>query len=195
MNFFLLHNQVGSLSLSSNSFLFFSHIHTLLFVAFQLVKVHVLSVSRTVSPSHCSVISPCCTLWFPIITACQAMRSRCNQWRHETFDRLCLTIYAVTLTKTAISKESIGLFGRYTNSDVVIQGHLDEISTLHLKISLIVTDQLAERTRWPVYDFTCSCKCTRLSWLHLDRIAWQTVRVLSHDWWSMIHLCPSFKCC
>ena len=69
--------------------------------------------------------------------------------------------YAVTLTKTAISKESIGLFGRYTNSDVVIQGHLDEISTLHLKISLIVTDQLAERTRWPVYDFTCSCKCTR----------------------------------
>ena len=83
------------------------------------------------------------------------------QLRHETFDRLCLTIYAVTLTKTAISKESIGLFGRYTNSDVVIQGHLDEISTLHLKISLIVTDQLAERTRWPVYDFTCSCKCTR----------------------------------
>ena len=72
-----------------------------------------------------------------------------------------MTIYAVTLTKTAISKESIGLFGRYTNSDVVIQGHLDEISTLHLKISLIVTDQLAERTRWPVYDFTCSCKCTR----------------------------------
>ena len=81
------------------------------------------------------------------------------QWRHETFDRLCLTIYAVT--KTAISKESIGLFGRYTNSDVAIQGYLDEISTLHLKISLIVTDQLAERTRWPVYDFTCSCKCTR----------------------------------
>ena len=72
-----------------------------------------------------------------------------------------MTIYAVTLTKTAISKESIGLFGRYTNSDVVIQGHLDEISTLHLKISLIVTDQLAEWTRWPVYDFTCSCKCTR----------------------------------
>ena len=72
-----------------------------------------------------------------------------------------MTIYAVTLTKTAISKESIGFFGRYTNSDVVIQGHLDEISTLHLKISLIVTDQLAERTRWPVYDFTCSCKCTR----------------------------------
>ena len=72
-----------------------------------------------------------------------------------------MTIYAVTLTKTAISKESIGLFGRYTNSDVVIQGHLDENSTLHLKISLIVTDQLAERTRWPVYDFTCSCKCTR----------------------------------
>ena len=73
-----------------------------------------------------------------------------------------MTIYAVTLTKTAISKESIGLFGRLdTNSDVVIQGHLDEISTLHLKISLIVTDQLAERTRWPVYDFTCSCKCTR----------------------------------
>ena len=72
-----------------------------------------------------------------------------------------MTIYAVTLTKTAISKESIGLFGRYTNSDVVIQGHLDENSTLHLKISLIVTDQLAERTRWPVYDFACSCKCTR----------------------------------
>ena len=72
-----------------------------------------------------------------------------------------MTIYAVTLTKTAISKESIGLFGRYTNSDVVIQGHLDESSTLHLKISLIVTDKLAERTRWPVYDFTCFCKCTR----------------------------------
>ena len=72
-----------------------------------------------------------------------------------------MTIYAVTLTKTAISKESIGLFGRYTNSDVIIQGHLNKISTLHLKISFIVTDQLAERTRWPVYDFTCSCKCTR----------------------------------
>ena len=71
-----------------------------------------------------------------------------------------MTIYAVTLTKTAISKESIGLFGRYTNSDVVIQGHLDEISTLHLKISLIVTDQLAESTRWPVYDFTFSCSST-----------------------------------
>ena len=31
-------------------------------------------------------------------------------WRHEPFDSLCLTIYAVALTKTAISKESIGLF-------------------------------------------------------------------------------------
>ena len=28
---------------------------------------------------------------------------------------------------------------------------------------------------------------------HLDRIAWQKVRALSHDWWSMIHVCPSHK--
>ena len=53
---FPFHNQVGSLSLP-------------ILFSFQLVKVHVLCVSRTVSRSHCSVISPYCTLWFPIITA------------------------------------------------------------------------------------------------------------------------------